>query len=60
MEIGSDFAVLYTVVDVGQNPVFNMRMDLSAAVNEGDACAVPPKLECCNGGRILTANDYDI
>ena len=56
-EIGADFAVLDAVVDVGQDPVFDVAMHLRAAVDEGDTGPVAPEVEGGDGSGVLAADD---
>src|SRR6266852_3270483 len=57
VEVGNDFSGLDAVLDVGAHPVFDVRVDLGAAMNQRHAGAMPPEIESGFGGRVLAAND---
>ncbi len=59
-EEGRDLAILDAVVDVGQDPVFDVAVHLRAAMDEGDARAVAPEVERRDGCGVLAADDQDI
>jgi len=41
-EVGSYFAVLDAIVDIGQNPVFDVMVHGLAAMHQGHMRTVPP------------------
>ena len=59
-EVCGDLVVLDAVVDVGQDPVFDVAVHLRAAMHEGNARAVPPQFERGDGGGVFAADDQDV
>ncbi len=58
--MGSDFAVLDAILDVGLDPVFDVGMERGTSVDEGDSSAVTVEIQRCDGGGIFAADDEDI
>ena len=52
-----DFVMADAVFYVRENPVFYVAMHLVAAMDKGNAGAVPPEIERSDGCRIFSADD---
>jgi hypothetical protein len=60
VEVSRNLFILDAIVDVRQDPVFDVAVHLSPAMHEGDAGAVAPEFECGDGGGVLATDDQDV
>src|SRR5436190_21176054 len=56
VEVSRDLAGLNAVLDIRTHPVFDVGMNLGAAIDHRHTSAMPPEIERCFGGGVFSSH----